>query len=129
MIAAILVGLLAAAALGLVMQPLRSGPRPDEDDNALLVEDAVARKRAALVAIVDMENEHSAGKLSEPDLAALRARYEAEALRALRDLDALTADHGDDALEAEIAEMRARLSCPNCGELRTPGGPCPACGE
>ena len=35
----------------------------------------------------------------------------------------------DDELEAEIAEMRARLTCPNCGELRSPGSRCPACGE
>jgi hypothetical protein len=128
MIAGIVIGLLAVAALGFVMQPLRSGPRRDEADEALLAEEAVARKRAALVAIVDMENEHTAGKLSDSDLAALRARYETEALEALRDLDSLSSSD-DDALEAEIAEMRARLTCPHCGEPRTPGSRCPACGE
>jgi len=129
MIAGIVIGLLAAAALGFVMQPLRSGPRRDERDTALLVEDAVARKHSALVAIVDMENEHTAGKLSDGDLAALRTQYEIEALKALRDLDALSTNTDDEELEAEIAEMRARLSCPNCGEPRTPGVRCPACGE
>lgn len=129
MIAAVIVGILAVAALGLVVQPLRTGPRRDEENNAPLVEDAVARKRSALVAIVDMENEHTAGKLSDEDLAALRTQYETEALKALRDLDALSTGDGDEELEAEIAEMRARLSCPNCGELRTPGSRCPACGE
>ena len=127
MIAAILIGILAAVALGFVMQPLRTGPRRDETDDALLVEDAAARKRSALAAIVDMENEHTAGKLSDGDLAALRTQYEIQALEALRDLDALSSN--DDELEAEIAEMRARLSCPNCGEPRTPGIRCPACGE
>jgi hypothetical protein len=130
MIAAFLVGLLAVAALGLVMQPLRSGPRTDEDDDSALVEEATTRKHSALAAIVDMENEHTAGKLSDEDLAALRSRYELEALTALRDLDALAAsDEPDDEIEAEIADMRSRLTCPNCGELRTPGSPCPACGE
>ena len=130
MIAALFIGLLAVAALGLVMQPLRSGPRRDTDDDGALVEEAAARKHSALAAIVDMENEHTAGKLSDEDLAALKARYELEALTALRDLDALEATDGDDAqIEAEVADMRSRLTCPNCGELRTPGSPCPACGE
>ena len=129
MIAVILVGLLAAVALGFVMEPLRSGARRDEDEESALVEDAAARKRAALVAIVDMENEHTAGKLSEEDLNSLRSRYELEALQALRDLDAFAARDEDDELESEIADMRARLTCPSCGELRTPGTPCPACGE
>jgi len=129
MIAGILIGLLAAAALGFVMQPLRNGPRRDERDTSLLVEDAAARKHSALAAIVDMENEHTAGKLSDDDLAALRMQYEIEALEALHDLDALSTDDDDERLEAEIAEMRKRLSCPNCGEPRTPGVRCPACGE
>ena len=130
MIAALLVGLLAVAALGLVIQPLRSGPRRDEEDDMALVEDATTRKHSALAAIVDMENEHTAGKLSDEDLAALKSRYEIEALTALRDLDALAAtDEADDDIEAEIADMRSRLTCPNCGELRPPGSRCPACGE
>ena len=129
MIPAILVGVLAVAALGFVMQPLRSGPRHDEADGDALVEEATVRKHTALVAIVDMENEHSAGKLSDEDLEALRSRYELEALRALRDIDALSTGDEDEELEAEIADMRSRLTCPNCGELRTPGSRCPACGE
>jgi hypothetical protein len=128
MIAAAFVGLLAVVALGFVMQPMRSGPRRDEGEENALVEEATARKRSALVAIVDMENEHTAGKLSDEDLAALRTRYEMEALQALSDLDALSVRDQDDDLENEIADMRARLTCPNCGELRTPGTSCPACG-
>ena len=129
MIGAAVIGLLAVAALALVMQPLRTGPRKDEGDDSALIEEATARKRSALVAIVDMENEHEAGKLTDHDLAVLRSQYEGEALEALRELDALETGSGDDELEAEIAEMRTRLTCPNCGELRTPGNRCPACGE
>ncbi|MGH2755576.1 MAG: hypothetical protein ACRDLB_14255 [Actinomycetota bacterium] len=128
MIAGILVGLLAVAALVVVIQPLRSGPRREDRDDDLLIDAADARKRSALVAIVDMENEHSAGKLTDADLASLRTQYEIEALTALRDLDALATDRDDTELEAEIAHMRDRLICGNCGELRDPGSACPACG-
>ena len=64
-------------------------PRRDEENGTSLREEAAARKHSALVAIVDMENEHSAGKLSDADLATLKTQYELEALKALHDLDAL----------------------------------------
>lgn len=67
------------------------------------------RRRSALEALVDLENENAVGKLSDEDLAELRPRYEAEALAVLDELAALDAGAGDDAVEAEIASMRARL--------------------
>jgi hypothetical protein len=44
----------------------------------------------------------------------------------LTELDALSGPE-DDALEAEIAEMRERMTCPRCGALRSPGEACPSC--
>jgi len=67
------------------------------------------------------------GKLTQADLDSLRTRYELEALHALRDLDVLSGTAGDP-IEAEIAELRRRLSCANCGTLRDPGDRCPRCG-
>jgi rubrerythrin len=122
-----LIGLLAVGAFAWSLAPLRSGPiriRPARDR---LVEEAQARKAAAVAGIVDLEEEHALGKLAEPDLQALKADYEAEALLALRELDALKRVD-DDSLEAEIARVRAELACPSCGALRLPGKDCPSCG-
>lgn len=128
MILVIVVGLLACAALAYVAAPMRSGPQSDLPEPSLLVQEAGEKKRSALVAIVDMEEERAAGKLTEEDFMALRAQYENEALHALRQLDALEEDAGDDdALEAEIAAVRASLTCPSCGALKEPGSECSSC--
>lgn len=122
-----LIALLAAGALAWSLAPLRSGPVRARPARTRLLEEAEGRKRAALAGIVDLEEEHALGKLGAEDLEALRAAYEAEALLALRELDALRrAD--DDALEEEIARLRAELACPSCGALRLPGEVCGSCG-
>jgi hypothetical protein len=128
-IPALLISLLALAVLAWVTLPLRRGPRVDAPQPAPALEEARARKREALLAIVDLENERATGKLSESDFAGLRLEYEAQAVTALREADALrdsTVD--DDELEAEIAALKERLRCPNCGAARRPGGPCEQCG-
>lgn len=117
--------LLALWGLIYVVAPLRRGAVPDAGTDGL-VEDAIARKRTALDALVDIEQEKAVGKLSDEDFAALRTEYEIEAVRALDDLDGLGRTDGD--IEAEIAAMRERLSCPRCGALRSQGEPCPRCG-
>jgi cytochrome c-type biogenesis protein CcmH/NrfF len=128
-IPALLVSLLVLAALAWVTLPLRLGPRVDAPQPARALEEARARKKEALLAILDLENERATGKLSESDFGSLRLEYEARALTALREVDALrdsTVD--DDELEAEIAALKERLRCPNCGASRPPGGPCDQCG-
>jgi hypothetical protein len=128
-IPALLVSALVLLALAWVTLPLRRGPRLDDPQPAQALEEARTRKRDALLAILDLENERATGKLSETDFVALRLEYEAQALTALREADALrdsTVD--DDELEAEIAALRERLRCPNCGAARRPGGPCELCG-
>jgi len=47
----------------------------------------VRQKRQALVAIKEAELDHRMGKLSDQDLAAMRARFEAEALEAMAALE------------------------------------------
>lgn len=131
MILVVVVALLACAALAYVALPLGRRGRAEKEPS---VEGELdARKTTALSAIVDLENERLVGKLSEEDFDVLRAQYEAEALQALTELDAVRARSGpdpgadDSSLEAEIAEMRRRLACPRCGNLRTREGTCAQC--
>jgi hypothetical protein len=88
-----------------------------------------ARKNAALLAILDLEAEREANRLSAEEFEALQREYELAALAAIKELDVLReARSGDDPLEAEIASLRAELSCPICGSVREPGGACTRCG-
>lgn len=135
MIPALIVAVLVLVALVWVLGPVRRGHRRDADAGSLRLEEAVAQKDAALMAMVDIENERELGKLSDADFEALRAEYEREALTALRALESVKVDDADDRLEAEIAAMKARLggvprgaTCPECGAERPPGRPCPSCG-
>lgn len=91
---------------------------------------AADRKATALTAIVDLEEERALGKLAAPDFETLRANYEAEALTALRELTtfAATPQPSDDELEAEIAEIRAALACPRCGQALSAARTCSQCG-
>lgn len=89
MIPVLVVAIVALTVLAWVALPLRRGPRSDAPLPSLELEEAEADKRSALVAIVDIENEHAVGKLSRPDLDALKAEYEARALEALRRAEAL----------------------------------------
>src|ERR671910_2282087 len=99
--------------------PLVRGARPEADSVSIRLEEAGARKEAALGALVDIENERLIGKLSTTDFELLREEYEVEALAALKELDAIEeGDADNDELEAEIAAMRARMACPECGGLR-----------
>lgn len=137
MIPALLVAAVALVVLAWVTLPLRKGHALDAPEPSRELEEAVADKRAALMAIVDIENERAVGKMSQADFDALRAEYEAKALTALRAADALRASPArsphqpewDDELELEIAAVRERLRCPNCGAARTPGEACEQCGN
>ncbi len=136
MIPALLVAIIALGVLAWVTLPLRKGRAQDAPEPSRALEEAVADKRAALLAIVDIENERAVGKMSQADFDSLKAEYEGQALTALRTADALRASatrshepEWDDELELEIAAVRERLSCPNCGAARTPGEACEQCGN
>ena len=107
----LVIGFLAAAALYVVLIPLRRSARPDPAEPTLAVEEAESKKRAALTAILDLETERAAGKLADDEFRVLRAEYESEAVLALNELDALGAADppADDAVEAEIARIRDQL--------------------
>ena len=125
----LVVALLACGALVYVALPLRRGDRRLADEPSSASDDAQARKRAALIAIIDLEDERDLGKLSRTDFDSLRAEYEAEAVAALKELDVVGDSAWDDEeLELEIARVREQLKCPTCAAPRTPGGACPTCG-
>lgn len=123
-----IVVLIVAALAYYVARPILNGAHRDPPEVGDRATDAHERKRAALTAIVDIESELAVGKLTREDFESLRGRYETEAVAALRDLDALhSAPESDDALEREIAALRAELACPACGGIRTAEGVCPRC--
>ena len=103
----VVVLLLGVAGLLYVLAPL-TRPRPDRDVARGLIAELAARKRSALLGIVDLEGERAVGKLNNEDFVALKSEYEAEAMVAIAELDQLEAP-GDD-LEREIADLKARLA-------------------
>lgn len=127
MMAAIFVALVACAALAFVVSPLRKGPRSDDVTTSEVIEEAGARKRSALMAILDMEEEKAVGKLSDVDFQVLRSQYEAEAVAALKELDAVRTEDQDAEIEAEIARLKDAMVCANCGAIMPEGARCSAC--
>ncbi len=128
MIPALVIAFAACAALVYVVAPLL---RPERVTVLEPVpHELLARKRTALTALIELEEERDAGKLGSEDFELLRRQYEAEAVVALRELDLVTLPRPvDQALEEEIAAARALLRCPACGERRSGEGRCPQCGH
>ena len=105
MIAELLVGVAALAAAAYVARGFTRDPGARHEP---AVSDAAARKARALEAILDLESEVAAGKLSEDDFSTFKTTHAQEALAAIRELDVAAAS-GDDDLEAEIAAAREQL--------------------
>ena len=127
MIAFLVVGSLALAALAYVALPLLSGAgEPGSTLSPNPMAEAARVKSSALAAIVDLEGEHEMGKLSTEDLELLRRQPLGEALEALRVLRGTGGDL-DAELEREIAQARSRLACARCG-ARVDGDVCGRCG-
>lgn len=123
-----LVILLVVLALAYVVQPFRRKDATEMIEGPSPAQRAHEQKTAALTAIVDLEEEAQVGKLTQGELELLRTAYEREALDALVQLDALSAPLVvDDPLEAEIAAVKQRLTCPSCGAPRPSGGTCSRC--
>lgn len=113
-----------------VLSPLRGGPVAETGERSQLIEEAEGRKRAALYALIDIEEEAEIGKLSPGDLEVLRNRYEHDAIDALRHLDELgAAATKPDDLESEIARLKEQMRCSNCGATRPPQQACSRCGK
>lgn len=123
MIPTLVVAIVAVAFAAWVLAPLKSGRRIAPTDTTARLDDALARKRRALEAIIDLERERDAGKLSATDLDDLKRDHEKDALEALREIELLQQADAD-ALEDEIAAVRERLACPVCGAPRAEGLSC-----
>jgi hypothetical protein len=109
MMPAVVVAILALAGLAYVAAALASpaeGVPPPADGRRA---DLDRRAHAALVAIIDLEDERDTGKLTMKDFEALVGAYEQDALAALEALDELDGAGPDDPLEREIAAVKARL--------------------
>lgn len=128
MISVLVVAALASLALAYVLVPLWRGASAGAAEPSARVGEIDSRKRSALTAIVDLEEERALGKLTEADFDALVSGYEQDALSALEDLD-LARVSVEDELEGEIAALRSRLECPVCGAARPSGTACPRCGR
>ena len=129
------VALVAAAVVLFILQPVVKGIHAslDRDDDELT--ETEARKRVALLALRDVEYDFLAGKLDEQDYRSLKSELTAEALAALEADEASKSGGGsDEALEAEIARLRAGLKagtpCPACAYTNADGSRfCSACGH
>jgi hypothetical protein len=130
-------GLVAAAVLMFIIQPMVKGLHASLERVEDELTDTEARKRVALLALRDVEYDFLAGKLDEEDYRSLKNELTAEALAALEADEATRGAGGEpgmDELEAEIAEMRAGLRagvvCEACGFSNEGGSRfCSACGE
>jgi hypothetical protein len=129
--------LVAAAVVLFILHPVVKGLHASLEREEGELSDSEARKRVALLALRDVEYDFLAGKLDEEDYRSLKSRLTAEALAALEaDEAARAAPAGggkDDPLEAEIADIRARLRgghvCRPCGFANEAGARfCSSCG-
>ena len=138
LIEALAAGVVGAALLWLVLQPIVSprsappvdtdGPDPEETPQGI-----------ALLALKEIEFDHATGKLSEADYAALNARYMAAAVAALEPVEAVVhcLRHGTraEARGPVLLRVRRRADWVNrtvasrCGFV-VPGDAafCPGCG-
>ncbi len=124
----------------LLLQPILGGKEATLGSTEEEPSEAQFRKRVSLLQLRDAEYEYAMGKLGEEDYQALRKELSAEALEAIRAEEAeanaspgTASGLGDAAIEAEIAQIRARLGsgifCSLCGHPN-PGGSrfCGECG-
>lgn len=124
--------ILVLAVVGFILQPVLQGRWASLEQQDDEMTEAEARRRVSLLALRDAEYDYETGKLDEADYKAMKRQLSAEALAALK---ALEESDQPDALEAEIAAVRAELAvkgpgrCPACRH-RNPAGSrfCGACG-
>jgi hypothetical protein len=118
--------LVAGAAVVMVLEPLwrpgRAAAAAAIDDEPEFVdpEDSESPKIKALLALRELEFDHSTGKLSDEDYQRGKARYEKEAVEAIKaeraaDAAAEAGDVEDAAERAIEAAKAASAVCPSCG--------------
>ena len=120
----VIVLVLVCCGIAYVMVPLFR--RVEEKGSTSALQSARERKARALESILDLEADHEIGKLTADEFAILRSEQEQDAVQAMRELDVLEAAAGDE-LEREIAQIRERLTCKECGAALSEEGRCPSC--
>lgn len=123
----VLLALAVMAAIGypLFVKPSLAEGDVDEGDERHKL---LSAKEAAFVALKDLDFDYKTGKIDEADYAALKARYEAEAVRVMKRLD-------NAAKEQPAAPAGGRAGekvrfCPDCGvKADADDRFCAACGK
>ena len=153
----ILIAVLVIGVIAFIAYPLFNTPRAEILDAPNALESLAAQRDSTYDAIRDLDFDFQMGKLSQSDYAMMREKYKARAAVALQQIDAV-GDHGngapveeqaaqpraakrtaapaDDAIEREIARLRAGksaasdLRCANCGTPYHAGDTfCAKCGN
>jgi NADH pyrophosphatase NudC (nudix superfamily) len=125
----------------LILQPIIAGREAPVSSTGEEPSEAQFKKRVTLLQLRDAEYEYAMGKLGDQDYQTLRKELSSEALAAIRTeeaeargLPAGDYEEADAEIEAEIAQVRIRLSggafCSECGHPN-PGGSrfCAECGS
>ena len=123
LIEAIAAGVVGAALLWLVLQPMLSPGRPEPVDLDPIGPEETPHGQA-LIALKEIEFDRATGKLSDDDYAELEARYRAAAIATLDPPSAMVRclTHGP-------RDETGAQFCPDCGGgLVTASGACAACG-
>ncbi len=133
--AMILMAVIVFGAIVIVGYPLVNGQWYEYIENGSLgndnIESLASARNTIFDAIRDLEFDHTAGKLSDPDYRQMRARYDVKAAEILQKMDALAS------LKKENANGKARgqkngvsnTTCPRCNKSIQPGDRfCPKCG-
>lgn len=132
---ALAAGLLALAALWLILQPLVR-PRPSTNRPYEAIDPEETPKGIALAALKEIEFDRETGKLSDSDYDFLKAKYTAAALEALRAEPRTGADDVEALIAARVHSLRSASSSTSL-KTRSPGlatgasgsGPsCDSCG-
>ncbi|MBI5637223.1 MAG: zinc ribbon domain-containing protein [Nitrospinae bacterium] len=119
----VLLALAVMAAIGypLFVKPSLAEGEVDEGDERHKL---LSAKEAAFVALKDLEFDYKTGKIDEADYAALKSRYEAEAVKVMKRLDNAPKEQ-----PAARAGEKARF-CSDCGAKADAGDRfCASCGQ
>ena len=117
--------LMVAICVSYLLHPIIMGKQASSGSTSEEPSEAQFKKRVSLLQLRDAEYEFAMGKLGEEDYQKLRKEISAEALAAIRAEEAEAEGEsthfaaGSEDIEAEIAQVRARLSggafCSECG--------------
>lgn len=127
LIEAIASGIVGAALLWLVMQPVVL-PQPERVEPVDLPDPEETPRGQALLALKEIEFDRATGKLSDDDYTSLHARYTTAALATLAN-DPTTSDRVEAMIAERVATKSGHMFCSNCGaKLPANARYCAQCG-